>query len=153
MLDVASALICAPEAASWDNGGTGGFMGQPLQRRMNLREALKAEAENAPKVHKTDPVHAEHVVRLYRKVEAQLVMPQQIDALGGLDQALGAGALDVDSAMANVGLSDGLGGTHGLDDVMGSGEDLMSGLMGNGHGGGLLDSFGTGGDMGDGMGF
>ena len=25
----------------------------PLQRRMNLREALKIEAENAPRVHKT----------------------------------------------------------------------------------------------------
>ncbi|TVY27259.1 Mediator of RNA polymerase II transcription subunit [Lachnellula hyalina] len=157
VIDVAAALICAPEAGSWDNAGLDG-MGQPLQRRLNLREALKNEAENAPRVSKTDAVHAENVVRLYRKVEAQLVMPmrQQTlmphDALGDLDQALDSGALDVDGAMANVGLGgDGLG--NGLGDGLGGENDLMSGLMGDGHSGGLLDSFGTGGDMGDGMGF
>ncbi|TVY38043.1 Mediator of RNA polymerase II transcription subunit [Lachnellula subtilissima] len=157
IIDVAAALICAPEAGSWDNAGLDG-MGQPLQRRLNLREALKNEAENAPRVSKTDAVHAENVVRLYRKVEAQLVMPmrQQTlmphDALGDLDQALDSGALDVDGAMANVGLGgDGLG--NGLGDGLGGESDLMSGLMGDGHSGGLLDSFGTGGDMGDGMGF
>ncbi|KAF4613413.1 hypothetical protein G7Y89_g15474 [Cudoniella acicularis] len=67
VLDVATALICAPDAASWDSSSGGmelltdhGAGVQPLQRRMNLREALKIEVENAPKVHKTDAFHAEN---------------------------------------------------------------------------------------------
>ena len=127
---------------------------QPLQRRMNLREALKMEAEvvAAPKVQKSDAFHAENVIRLWRKVEAQGVMPvtEQMVMAHELDQALDAGALDAGLALGDgmgVGVGDGMG------DVMGGGEDLMSGLMGDGGHGGLLDGFGGGGDMGDGMGF
>jgi mediator of RNA polymerase II transcription subunit 5 len=158
--DVACALICSPDAASWDAGTQMDVLGtntiQPLQRRLNLREALKYEAENAPKLHKKDPVLAEMIVRLYRKVEAQLVVPQQAmlehDALEGLDgdlnQALDSAALD--GAMAGAGM-----GMDGLDDNQGLGMndphgDLMHGLMGGGDGSDLLDHFGNG-DLGDSM--
>lgn len=162
IIDVATALVCAPDAASWDSNTQIDVLGanhvQPLQRRMNLREALKMETElvSTPKAQKADPFHAENVVRLWRKVEAQAVVPvtQQMVMAHELDQALDAGALDAGLALGD-GLGDGMdvGVGDGMDDVMGGGEDLMSGLMGDGGHGGLLDSFGGGGDMGDGMGF
>ena len=153
-IDVAIALICAPDAASWDPGNNRSAIDmmsegqlQPLQRRMNLREALKMEADNAPKVHKTDVFHAETVIRLYRRVEAQLVVQQPVmlahQDMSGLDAAL-------DGAMA----SGGLGGEVDMGNGMG-GDDLMSGLMGGGDSN--LDSdmlgFGSGDGMGDGLGF
>jgi mediator of RNA polymerase II transcription subunit 5 len=154
VLDAASALICAPDPQSWDNGAPGidvlGAEIRPLQRRMNLREALKNEAEAAPKMQKTDAFHAETVVRLYRKVEAQLQMPQQTlmshDALD-IHQALDSAALD--GAMAGVGSLDGMGANDMMGDGMGD-SDLMHGLLGSGAD--LLDGFGTG-ELGDGMGF
>lgn len=156
-LDVACAIICAPDAASWDAGIQTDIMGAatitPQERRMNLREALKMEADNAPKLHKTDSFHAETIVRLYRKVEAQLNMPQQAmlqhDALGDLNsaiEAVGMDALAADAALHGDGLGDGtdlgLGDPHG---------DLMQGLMGGGADD--LLGFSSGGDLGDGMGF
>ncbi|KAF8858611.1 Med5-domain-containing protein [Acephala macrosclerotiorum] len=163
--DVACAIVCSPNATSWDAGiqvdvlGTNTF--QPLQRRLNLREALKTEAENAPKLHKTDPFTADTIVRLYRKVEAQLVMPQQAmlehDALGDLDgdlhQALDSAALD--GAMTGAGMGmDGLDEQHGLGGMNDPHGDLMHGLIG-GDTGDLLDGFGDGNfnSGNDGMGF
>lgn len=152
--DVACALICSPDSASWDTGTHIDVLGttaiQPLQRRLNLREALKNEADNAPKLHKNDPLQAEMIVRLFRKVEAQLVVPQQaMDALGGLDTV----ALD-GAGLTGAGLDgNGLGGTGGLmdslndDNGMGMGDphgDLMHGLMGGGDANDLLDGFGSG---------
>ncbi|KAH6684022.1 mediator complex, subunit Med5 [Halenospora varia] len=144
-LDIATSLICAPDPASFSSSSntieliSDGSTSHTLQRRTNLREALKIELENAPKTHKTDAFHAENVIRLYRKVEAQLLMPQQNllahDALGqALDVAGGDG-------MGGDGMG-GMDGGHGGFGDMG-GDDLMSGLMGgHGHGG-----------LGDGMGF
>ncbi|KAH9210955.1 mediator complex, subunit Med5 [Leptodontidium sp. 2 PMI_412] len=155
VLDVACAIICAPDSPSWDAGIQTDIMSAattPQQRRMNLREALKIAADNAPKLHKTDPFYAETIVRLYRKVEAQLNMPQQTmlqhDALGDLNsaiEAVGMEALAAD-ALHGDGLGDetdlGLGDPHG---------DLMQGLMGGGADD--LLGFSSGGDMGDGLGF
>ncbi|KAH8679535.1 mediator complex, subunit Med5 [Tricladium varicosporioides] len=165
-LDIAAALICAPDAASFSSNTnaieliSGNGTAQTLQRRMNLREALKIEVENAPKMHKSDAFHAENVIRLYRKVEAQLLMPQQ-DLLAHDALALdAAGALAVDEAMAAGGglgdgaLDDPMGmGTDGMGGLGGDGMD-MSGLMGgHGHESDLLDGFGGDGGLGDGMGF
>lgn len=179
VFDVAVSLICAPDAASWephpDPMALGGSTGQPLQRRMTLREALKAEAEAAPKIHKTDPAYADTVVRLHRKVEAQLHVPQMVG--GALDQGLqdalndaGAGALgadgmgDLSGGMGADGLGglgdDGMGDLSGMSghDLggMGDPEDLMQGLLDSGHAGGGMDLMAGFGDevgMGDGMGF
>jgi mediator of RNA polymerase II transcription subunit 5 len=162
VLDVASALVCAPESASWDSGaGLGDIM--PLQRRMNLREALKIEVESAPKVQKTDPFHAETLVRLFRKVEGMLLVPhpEQTLALAELHEAIDAGALD--GAMSGMeGLAggsgiDGLAGGSGMVGDLGMGDptsDLMHGLM-SGTGGDVGDLFGGdhSGGLGDGMGF
>ena len=163
VIDVATALICTPDAASWDPGNRSSIdmLGegqlQPLQRRMNLREALKMEADNAPKTHKTDVFHAETVIRLYRRVEAQLVVQQPVmlahDDMGGLDAGLHSTALNaaLDGAMAGAGL----GVEVNLGDGLG-GEDLMSGLMSGVDAnldGDLLGGFGNGDGLSDGMGF
>ncbi|POS88120.1 hypothetical protein EPUL_001219, partial [Erysiphe pulchra] len=80
-LDVASSIVCAADASTWDSiycsnaeKGSGNGEVQLLQRRLNLREALKNEVENAPKLQKTDSFAAETVVRLYRKVESLLAI-------------------------------------------------------------------------------
>lgn len=156
-LDVACAIVCAPDAASWSSGAMpGSHHVQPQQRRMNLREALLNSANDASKLHKTDPFLAETIVRLYRKVEAQLALPQptmlQHDELGALNSAIEA--VGMDAALG----TDGLGGAVlvgdglGVDTDLGLGghDDLMSGLISGTDD--LL--FGTGDDdMGNGMGF
>jgi mediator of RNA polymerase II transcription subunit 5 len=157
ILDIACALICAPDAASWDMGDNIIHSTQPLQRRLTLREALKNEIENAPKLHKstseTAKQQAETLIRIYRKVEAQSLMPQQpallpqVGLVAALDDAIMAGDVglgvsgDALGDAGSVGLSmDALGGV-GVSD-----EDIMSGLMND-----TGSLFGDG--MGDGMGF
>lgn len=148
MLDVAISLICAPEPTSWDGNTNTAAMGAidlmatppttPLQRRMNLREALKIEAERMPKVIKTDAAHAETVVRLYRRVEAQMLIEPQV-MMGDANMAVLTQQL-VDGGMAGgMGGSMGVGVDDGMGSLAGGESDLMSGLMG-----GELD---MGGDM------
>lgn len=78
-LDIASAIVSSSDATAWDSTfGLGSTVGNNegtryLQRRMNLREALKNEAYNAPKLQRTEPFTAETIVRLYRKVESLVV--------------------------------------------------------------------------------
>jgi mediator of RNA polymerase II transcription subunit 5 len=174
VFDIAVAMIAAPDPASWEPDPLAVHTTQPLQRRMTLREVLKIEAASAPKLHKTEPLHADTIVRLYRKVEAQLNMPMPqelgdldggvgIDAglqealdgaagmdLGGMgDHGLGGGGVD---GMGGLDGSDGLGGGMGMD--MGEHGDLMQGLLDGGGGGvDLMGGFGGDDDLGDGMGF
>jgi mediator of RNA polymerase II transcription subunit 5 len=160
-IDIATAIICAPNAANWELGNRSmdilseGQL-QPLQRRMNLREALKMETDMAPKIHKTDSFHAETVIRLYRKVEAQLVVQQQVLLAHGdmsLDETIQNAALDavLDGTMAGGSL----GGDVNIGGGLGGEPDLMSGLMvgrDENLDGDLLSGFSADG-MGDGLGF
>lgn len=75
-LDVAVSLICAPLIEN------SGFVVDitapaPPRTRMSLREMLKVECDNAASVITKDPLRAETVVRLHRRVEAQLVAMSQ----------------------------------------------------------------------------
>jgi len=160
VIDIATALICSPDAASFDaspasNGmilldDTNNISQQPLQRRLTLREALKTEAENAPKVHKEDVFHAETVVRLYRRVEAQMAVQQNLlgahdDEMAGIEKIMGDVGHQHQQDLGDMGAA--------MDGMVGDGGDLMGGLMDTGNIGGgtdLLDGFG-GGDHG--MGF
>ena len=108
--DVVTAIICAPDAAqdaataamvgataAAAAGGTAAAVVVPPQRRMTLREALKAEAEEWKRMQKSDPVLAETVVRLYRRVEAQMAPAPAPPAmlqpeLEALDEAMAAAA-------------------------------------------------------------
>ncbi len=109
--DVACALVCAPdvtndaESQPIGSGLLGGNVGAmapgAVQRRMSLRDALKSEAETWNKIQKEDPVMAETVVRLYRKVEAQMAVqePQPVVSVGlGLESAALPTGLDLESA-------------------------------------------------------
>lgn len=166
--DVATALICAPDvinaaplaAAIADEAGAGAGAGAPQQRRITLREALKAEAEDWRRIQKADAAMAETVVRLYRRVEAQMAVPppssaavaaaaavmlQGDDGLGGLG-GVGGDALGDAIAAAAAAAAAGGGGdsvvdamsldTAGLD---GSGVDLggLGSATGSAVGGGL----------------
>ncbi|KAK4033848.1 hypothetical protein C8A01DRAFT_19269 [Parachaetomium inaequale] len=175
--DVATALICAPDVtndASLSSTPTPSSSitttdadPAPQQRRISLREALKAEADDWKKTQKTDPAMAETVVRLYRRVEAQLappppsaaeaaaaaaavmLQPGELGALAG-DDAVGAALGDAIAAAAEHhhhhqhALHDGMvmdGGGGGLDaaDLGALGGDVGVGadLTGDGLFGGL----------------
>ncbi|APA07744.1 hypothetical protein sscle_03g025140 [Sclerotinia sclerotiorum 1980 UF-70] len=157
-LDIATSLVCAPDPTSFDSGRgmdiLSGNTPHPLQRRLTLKEALKAEAENMPKVHKTDTFHAETVIRLYRRVEAQSAIQQQLlpheDGLNALNEVMGDAVMG-DAVMGDAGLGPADQTNLNIDDMGAGGEELMM-MGGSGHGGDLLDAFG-GDDLGDGMGF
>lgn len=79
-LDVATALVCAP---SPDNSTIAvEWLGSPApaptrpSTRLNLRAMLKLEHDNAAELTKTDMFAAETIVRLHRRVEAQLAATQ-----------------------------------------------------------------------------
>jgi mediator of RNA polymerase II transcription subunit 5 len=75
-LDIGVSIICAPTVddsaipVTW----MGSSISAPLppRTRMNLREMLKQEFDNAASLVATDPLTAETIVRLHRRVEAQL---------------------------------------------------------------------------------
>jgi mediator of RNA polymerase II transcription subunit 5 len=77
-LDIAVSLICAP---STENSSvpiewmTSPIAASPSPRTaMNLREILKAEFDTAASIISSDTLAAETIVRLHRRVEAQLVV-------------------------------------------------------------------------------
>lgn len=79
-LDVATALICAP---SPENSSVAvEWLSSPVpaptrpSARLNLRAMLKLEHDEATELMKTDVFAAEIVVRLHRRVEAQLALTQ-----------------------------------------------------------------------------
>ncbi|KAH9881692.1 mediator complex subunit [Plenodomus lingam] len=75
-LDVGMSMICAPTvedspiAVDW--AGSTVVAPPPQRTRMNLREMLKQEFDNAASLVATEPLTAETIVRLQRRVEAQL---------------------------------------------------------------------------------
>lgn len=171
--DIATTLICAPDVTNLPPLPPPTLLNDPgqqvssTQTRVSLRQMLRWEAEDCKKIQKIDPVMAEHVVRLHRKVEAQLhvVLPQaptllQNDDLGlGLDQAT---ANSLDNALV-AGQSDVMAPEDtGMDLDLGPGPadmgDMDLGMdmdmdMGGGDGGlgmGDDDIFGSLGPVGDG---
>jgi mediator of RNA polymerase II transcription subunit 5 len=75
-LDVAVSIICAPTVEDSpvpvDWIGSSIHAPAPPRTRMNLREMLKHVFDNAAPLVATDPSSAEAIVRLHRRVEAQL---------------------------------------------------------------------------------
>ncbi|KAM0324190.1 hypothetical protein ACHAQA_008384 [Verticillium albo-atrum] len=152
--DIATALICAPEVTN--NPQTSGLsffedsgnMPTPVQRRLTLRDVLKAEAEDCKRLQRTDMSQAELIVRLHRRVESQMVVSQAEaihaeailqgdlglgldDGAGSLSEAMAAaaanaaqgGAMTVDSVGLDLGMS-GVGGDLDLGDATGNGGSL-----------------------------
>jgi len=163
--DVATALICAPDVTN--EGGSSSLL-QPtgpaplalldesgqvpaqLQRRITLRGALRHAAEGWSRIQKSDPSMAEVVVRLYRRVEAQMALPPEPHQPGGgmlvepdmagLDVVGGGDALGdaIAAAAAAAAAGDDLGADGLTLDT--SGVDHLG--MGGGSGGGGAGDFG-----------
>ncbi|KAJ6787588.1 hypothetical protein PWT90_00671 [Aphanocladium album] len=156
--DVAAALVSAtdstneapPVANLLDAAGS--MQPSPL-RPQGLRDALKTAAEGYKRVQKHDPFMAEATVRLHRRVEMLMVVPQAQAILQTTDMPLDLGG-DAMAAAAAAGADpmavDGLDAT-GLDTTgldMGLGADL--GLSGAGGDGDLFGGLDTSMDMFDG---
>ncbi|KAK4238900.1 hypothetical protein C8A03DRAFT_14704 [Achaetomium macrosporum] len=99
--DVVTAMICAPDVTNDSSLAAAAAAGSPeatapQQRRISLREALKAEADDWRKIQKCDPLMAETVVRLYRRVEAQMAQPPPPASAAMLGGQPELGALGVD---------------------------------------------------------
>ncbi|KAI1391543.1 Med5-domain-containing protein [Hypoxylon trugodes] len=154
--DVATALICAPDVTNLPPPPEAALMMDPSnhivppQLRLSLRAALKAEAEDCKIIQKSDPVMAEIIVRLYRKVEAQMLMPPPPDPIMPSELAnlgLGDNAAALGDALAAAAQSDGLGADEASMSLdLGSGGGDMSHLGGGDSSHGGLD-FGAGDDM------
>ncbi|OCK81468.1 Med5-domain-containing protein [Lepidopterella palustris CBS 459.81] len=91
-LDVATALICAPSTENsplqvhWVTSSIA--QPSPPRTRLNLREMLKVELDAAVGFVLQDPLTAETIVRLHRRVEAQLAIAGT-DTLPGTQLGLG----------------------------------------------------------------
>lgn len=156
-LDIGVSIICAPAVddspISIDWVGSALSASHPPRTRLNLREMLKHDFDNAAGLVASDPLAAETVVRLHRRVEAQLASisenplqpgmnlptvnlvdmgPNSIsdDMTKAMDDAAAASMADDITGMDNKALQrsmEELTGTDGLD--------LSSIGMGTGDGG------------------
>lgn len=105
--DVVAALICSPDVtneppAAGNLLDAAGNVAPTLQRRLKLREVLRSDAQDCRKLQKKDAALAEIVVRLHRRVEAQMVLPQPQAMLEASDMPLdlSGGATGLGDAMA-----------------------------------------------------
>ncbi|KAL1869677.1 hypothetical protein VTK73DRAFT_3051 [Phialemonium thermophilum] len=146
--DVATALICAPDVTNdptplqipaatmpaLDEAGNIPTLGQ---RRTTLRQALKSEAEEWKKLQKADPILAETVVRLYRRVEAQMVVPQ----VAAVSAAAAAAAMmqpnDLNLGVGDGSLGEAIAAAAAAGGGDGSGGEGGGGPNDGGGGGGL----------------
>ncbi|KAF2204756.1 Med5-domain-containing protein [Delitschia confertaspora ATCC 74209] len=159
-LDIAASLICAPSTENsaihieWLTSPIPASL--PPRTGINLREMLKAEFDNAAGMLTLDPLAAETIVRLHRRVEAQLAlmasagMPAQqielpdVSMVGVESQHISQMGMDAVSEAAAASMA-----ATGAQDVLqqelnrqldlsatGGGLDLSS--MGNGMGTGAM---------------
>ncbi|KAK8001969.1 Mediator of RNA polymerase II transcription subunit 5 [Apiospora marii] len=147
--DVATALICAPDVTNIPPPPAPAMLGDPthqmsppLQTRVSLRQALRWEAEDFKKIQKSDAVMAEHVVRLYRRVETQMVMPEppqmlQNDLSLGIDESAAASLGDALAAAGGEGLvgADEAGAANHMDLDLGGPGDMNLDMTSTGSGG------------------
>ncbi|KAB8255036.1 mediator of RNA polymerase II transcription subunit 5 [Aspergillus pseudonomiae] len=86
-LDIAVTMICAPLAESFaveqSNYHPVDPNKEPLPRCpiLTLRDALNSQHENVPKLSEKDPLRAEVIVRLYRRVNALMTLTSQMPNL------------------------------------------------------------------------
>lgn len=130
-LDIGAAIICAP--AVHDSPIAVDWMGSalpapaPRRSRTNLREMLKHAADSAAPLVSLDPSLAEAIVRLHRRVEAQLA--PLLNQAGGLSQTAAGMRLphvhvvDMNAMAAQQSLSDDL--TKAMHDAANAANDHL----------------------------
>ena len=79
-LDIATTMICAPMPESFAVDQNNYHPDKPVPRCaiLTLRDALALLHENVPKISETDPLRAEVIVRLARRVNVLLAPPSQV---------------------------------------------------------------------------
>jgi mediator of RNA polymerase II transcription subunit 5 len=79
-LDIATTMICAPMPESFAVDQNNNHPDKPVPRCvvLTLRDALALLHENVPKTSETDPLRAEVIVRLARRVNVLLTPPSQV---------------------------------------------------------------------------
>ncbi|KAJ5570462.1 uncharacterized protein N7459_009892 [Penicillium hispanicum] len=118
-LDIAAAMICAPMAESFAvdqntcHPVDSTKESLPRCAPLTLRDALALQHENVPKVSEKDPLRAEVVVRLWRRVSVLTAPPSQVSNIDvsniihnmhlGVD---GQDRMDLEPAGADVGEED-----------------------------------------------
>lgn len=106
--DLATGLICAPDVTMEQPPlmmDASGAMPPVTPRPVTLRDALKTAADSWKATQKKDPAMAEIVVRLHRRVEAQMILPV-VEAQAMLHDALAMPAGDALAAVAAAGVVD-----------------------------------------------
>jgi mediator of RNA polymerase II transcription subunit 5 len=107
-LDIGVSIICAPTVddspipIDWISSSIPAS--HPPRTRMNLREMLKHDFDNAANLVATDPLAAETIVRLHRRVEAQLSAIGE-PALQGQGPVMNLPTVDIGD-MQSQGISD-----------------------------------------------
>lgn len=168
--DVALAIICAPDVSNVPPPTTMALLAAnpndkdqpdqqqqppiPPQTALSLRAALRAEAEDFKTIQKSDPLLADIVVGLYRRVEAQLHVPEPVAAVAAMEAAAEAEAAAVnemfDAATAGTDLAGLAAMGGGAAAGAGVGADGVGGeLAGDGSGDGIGGGGGAAGGGGD----
>lgn len=95
-LDIATNMICAPSGHSNSSNPATPPYGDPTtvpqrrETRLTLRDALRFEKEDVTKLFSTEPGRAEVIIRLNRRVEAQLAPILAAAPMPGLDSTMTA---------------------------------------------------------------
>lgn len=153
VIDVATSLICALDVVNVSSVNmmdvNGNVPSPPTQRQRTLREMLKAEAEDCKKTQKKDPALAETAVRLHRRVEALMVMPETQVMLQPADMSLNltANTAVLGDAMAVAVPTDAMSTDNMTLDVNMTGVTSDLGGLASANGGGSLDAAGGDSDM------
>ncbi|TKA78417.1 hypothetical protein B0A49_01381 [Cryomyces minteri] len=144
-LDVGTALICAPTAEEPQSSSTLDLVASTIQappaQRLSLRDHLRLEISDKAKVQAMDVADAEALVRLSRRVEAQMAGPQI--QMSGLDVS----APDMMQTMQGLDMTGTVADTAALDpainqplDLSGAaGAEMMKQALGLAGAGGALD--------------
>lgn len=79
-LDIATTMVCAPMPESFGVDQNSYHPEKPVPRCaiLTLRDALALSHENVPKISETDPLRAEVIVRLARRVNMLTAPPSQV---------------------------------------------------------------------------
>lgn len=106
-LDIGVSLICAPTTENSALPMDIAASAHP-RTRMNLREILKAEFDNAASIITTDPLYAETIVRLHRRVESHILAIAQASLQTAQIDLPAVGIVDVhtDNAELDKALND-----------------------------------------------
>jgi mediator of RNA polymerase II transcription subunit 5 len=128
-LDVATTIVCAPMAESFAQELTIYHPIDPSKEAfprvpiLTLRDALMIQHQNVPKSSEKDPSRAEVIVRLTRRVNSLLTLPEHV------------GNLDVTNIIENINLEAAAAAAAGRDPMdLGDGAGAGTGTGDNGDG-------------------